>query len=106
MDICLKNITIGKIKGGNNFNVIADEVNLAGTTRAYTEENRNLIKSRMEEIVHGTASTFGANITLNYRDGYPPTIKGTGIMGLIYRDKGGLIVNNGKRKAVRNSLLN
>ena len=67
-------ITIGKIKGGNNFNVIADEVNLAGTTRAYTEENRNLIKSRMEEIVHGTASTFGANITLNYRDGYPPTI--------------------------------
>ena len=29
---------VGKINGGNNFNVIADEVNLEGTTRAYTEK--------------------------------------------------------------------
>ena len=34
--------------------------------------------------------------------GYPATIKGEGIPGLIYRTKENLIVNNGKRKAVRN----
>ncbi|MBD1161165.1 B12-binding domain-containing radical SAM protein [Pelagibacterales bacterium SAG-MED15] len=34
--------------------------------------------------------------------GYPATIKGEGIAGLIYRTKNNLIVNNGKRKAVRN----
>jgi anaerobic magnesium-protoporphyrin IX monomethyl ester cyclase len=34
--------------------------------------------------------------------GYPSTIKGTGIEGLIYRHKNGEIVNNGKRKAVKN----
>ena len=34
--------------------------------------------------------------------GYPATIKGTGIDGIIYRTKENLIVNNGKRKAVRN----
>ncbi len=34
--------------------------------------------------------------------GYPATIKGEGIAGLIYRTKDNLIVNNGKRKAVRN----
>ena len=28
----------------------------------------------MEEIVSGTEKTFGANIDLNYEDGYPPTI--------------------------------
>lgn len=34
--------------------------------------------------------------------GYPATIKGTGIPGVIYRAKNNLIVNNGKRKAVKN----
>ena len=34
--------------------------------------------------------------------GYPATIKGTGIPGIIYRTKNNLIVNNGKRKAVKN----
>ena len=34
--------------------------------------------------------------------GYPSTIKGNGIQGVIYRTKNNLIVNNGKRKAVKN----
>ncbi len=34
--------------------------------------------------------------------GYPSTIKGTGIDGIIYRSENGKIVNNGKRKAVKN----
>jgi anaerobic magnesium-protoporphyrin IX monomethyl ester cyclase len=34
--------------------------------------------------------------------GYPSTIKGIGIPGIIYRTKNNLIVNNGKRKAVKN----
>ncbi len=34
--------------------------------------------------------------------GYPSTIKGSGIPGIIYRSKNNLIVNNGKRKAVKN----
>ena len=33
--------------------------------------------------------------------GYPSTIKGVGIPGMIYRTKDNLIVNNGKRKAVK-----
>ena len=34
--------------------------------------------------------------------GYPSTIKGIGIPGLMYRAKNNLVVNNGKRKAVKN----
>ena len=34
--------------------------------------------------------------------GYPSTIKGNGIPGIIYRSKDNKIVNNGKRKAVKN----
>ena len=67
-------VTIGMINGGHNFNIIADEVTLSGTARAYTEENRNLIKTRMTEIIDGVAKTFRAEISFDYEDGYPPTI--------------------------------
>ena len=67
-------VTIGQINGGYNFNIIADTVILKGTTRAYTEENRQLIKRRMEEIIIGSEKIFGAKIELDYEDGYPPTI--------------------------------
>ena len=67
-------ISIGKINGGHNFNIIADEVSLSGTARAYSEENRNLIKTRMEEIIQGVAKTYNAEIVFDYKDGYPPTI--------------------------------
>ncbi len=70
-------VTIGTISGGHNFNIIADEVTLSGTARAYTEENRNLIKTRMAEIIDGVAKTFGAEISFDYEDGYPPTINHT-----------------------------
>ncbi|NOZ07502.1 MAG: amidohydrolase [FCB group bacterium] len=67
-------VTIGKIQGGSNFNIIADKVVLNGTTRAYTEENRQLIKTRLQEIVDGVAATHKAEIKLKYFEGYPPTV--------------------------------
>ena len=67
-------ITIGQINGGHNFNVIADEIVLKGTARSYTEENRQLIKNRMKEIISGVAKTFSAEIDFTYSEGYPPTV--------------------------------
>ncbi len=67
-------LTVGSIHGGYNFNIIADEVKLSGTTRAYTEANRNMIKTRMKEIIAGVEKAFGVSAELDYQDGYPPTI--------------------------------
>ena len=67
-------VTVGQINGGYNFNIIADKVVLSGTTRAYTEVNRQLVKSRMNDIIAGTERTFNCRIELDYMDGYPPTI--------------------------------
>lgn len=67
-------VSIGMINGGYNFNIIADEVSLKGTARAYTEESRQMICSRMEEIIDGIARSFGAKIEFDYRRGYPPTV--------------------------------
>ncbi len=67
-------LTVGKINGGHNFNVIADHVKLEGTTRAYTEKNREMIKQKMENIILGIEKITGADIKLDYEDGYPPVI--------------------------------
>ena len=67
-------ITVGKINGGHNFNVISEEVSMSGTARSYTEKNQKLIKQRMEEVIDGIAKTYNAEIILDYKDGYPPTI--------------------------------
>ena len=64
-------ITVGKIKGGDNFNIIADEVYIEGTARSYTEVNRSLIKSKMNQIIEGVSNTYGAKINFEYVDGYP-----------------------------------
>ena len=70
-------ITVGKINGGHGFNVIADEVKLRGTVRAMTEENRQMVKTRMQEIIDGIAKASGAKIVMDYQEGYPPTINDT-----------------------------
>ena len=67
-------VTVGMINGGYNFNIIADKVTLKGTTRSYTKENRELIKTKMNEIITGTEKIFNAKIQLKYKDGYPPTV--------------------------------
>jgi len=67
-------VTIGQINGGYNFNIIADTVTMKGTARAYSEENRQLIKTRMAEIIKGTEQIFGCKIDFDYEDGYPPTV--------------------------------
>lgn len=67
-------VTIGTINGGDSHNVIAASVEMRGTVRSFSAENRSLIKSRMAKIVKGTEKTFRAKINLYFDDGYPPTI--------------------------------
>ena len=67
-------VSIGQIQGGHSFNIIADEVTLKGTARAYREEDRQLIKSRLKGVCEGISATYDAAIDLDYQDGYPPTL--------------------------------
>ncbi len=71
-------VTVGQISGGHNFNIIADNVQLRGTARSFTEANRQMIKQRMAETVAGLSQSSGAAIELDYQDGYPPTINEPG----------------------------
>lgn len=67
-------LTIGKIAGGNVFNVIPDEVVLEGTIRAIDQKDREKIVQRIEEISKQVALTFGGDAQMEIVWGAPPVV--------------------------------
>lgn len=67
-------ISIGHFAAINPFNVIADTVELKGTVRTFSEEVREQIKQKLEQVLGGVCATYGASYELEYADGYPPVI--------------------------------
>src|SRR5512139_2222442 len=68
-------LTIGRIQGGNRFNIIADRVTMDGTVRTHDATVRAEIKARMARTVKGVAEAHGTSATLRFLDeGNPPTV--------------------------------
>ncbi|QCT75701.1 M20 metallopeptidase family protein [Macrococcoides canis] len=67
-------VTIGEFKGGDAFNVIADQVTLTGTVRTYKEEIKDVIIQRLNDISVGIEKSFNVKINLEYTHGYPALV--------------------------------
>ena len=67
-------ISFGVIQGGNQFNVIADEVRLLGMIRCLDPEIRRTAPARIEELVRGITVSFGASHSLKITPGAPVTM--------------------------------
>jgi amidohydrolase len=67
-------LTIGKIEGGYRYNVIADQVTLEGTIRTFKTKVKEMVKSRLYTITEGIEKSFGADVHVDYSDGYPATV--------------------------------
>jgi len=52
-------ITVGSIHGGTKHNIISNEVKLQLTVRSYSDQSRDFLLKRIEEISHGVARTAG-----------------------------------------------
>lgn len=77
-------LTIGRIQGGVEGNVIADDVILKGTLRAYEEATRVRVKRRLEEIVKGTAKAFRVKSKVAYESGCPSLLNDENMSILAY----------------------
>lgn len=64
-------LTIGSIQAGDAGNAIPDTACLSGTLRAYDEEVRKRLKTRMTEIAAHTAQAFHADATVSFGSGCP-----------------------------------
>ena len=67
-------VTIGSIHGGNQYNVIPDEVVIEGTIRTLSEEVRQKVARRIGEISQATASAFGGSVDFEMDWGAPPVV--------------------------------
>lgn len=56
-------VTLGVIEGGTQSNIIAKEVKITGTVRTLSNETRELVLKRIEDILAHTTKTFGADYT-------------------------------------------
>lgn len=65
-------VSIGTIRGGNRYNVIADEVILEGTVRTVNPETQEKMPSRIAKIARGVAEGMGGECEIEYIKGYPP----------------------------------
>ncbi len=67
-------VTIGKIEGGNQYNVIPGEVVIEGTIRTLEEDIRQFAAKRIGEIAKATAAVFGGDVDYEMIWGAPPVI--------------------------------
>lgn len=70
-----KVLTIGSIRGGNRFNIVADQVTLEGTIRTLDPAVRRTLKERIARTVAGVAAAHGTTATLRFvGEGNSPTL--------------------------------
>ena len=67
-------VSVTMVHGGSAFNVIPDEVELGGTSRAILPETRQKIEQNIRKIVTSLADAHGCEAEIDWRAGYPPTI--------------------------------
>jgi amidohydrolase len=76
-------VSIGTIKGGYAFNIIADFVEMEGTVRALDTDVQKTLPKRIERIIKGVTSGMRADYEFDYTFHYPVTINDEGMAQLI-----------------------
>lgn len=59
-------ISVGTIKGGQRFNIIANHVEMEGTIRTYSRELRTTLEGSLRDIIENTAKAVGCEAELEY----------------------------------------
>ncbi len=59
-------VTVGKIEGGNRWNVIAGKTSFEGTVRTFSKELLEETPKAMKRIIENTAEVFGAKATMTF----------------------------------------
>ena len=66
-------ISATKINAGTAYNIIPNTAEFAGTIRSLSSESRAFAKARIEEICNGLAASAGAQVDVQFVEGYPVT---------------------------------
>ncbi|MBV9788838.1 MAG: amidohydrolase [Chloroflexi bacterium] len=67
-------LSVTQFHGGEASNVIPATVRLHGTARSYTSSAQEALEAGLRRLADGTAASYGVEIDVQYRRGYPATI--------------------------------
>ncbi len=67
-------VSVTKFHGGDAYNVIPEQVELAGTVRTLKKEVAALTRERMQTICEGIAKASGTAVAFQYNPNYPVTV--------------------------------
>ena len=87
-------LSIGTIRGGCRYNVIADEVVMEGTVRTLSPKVQDMMPERIRQVACGIAESFGATAEVRYVKGYPPLLNDPAVTATI---RGALLEVGGAR---------
>ena len=77
-------VTIGEINAGTAPNIIPEQVDLHGTIRSYSLEQRDFIIRRINEIAKGIAQAMGGDCTVQVYNGCPPCVNNEQMAALVH----------------------
>ena len=79
-------VTIGTIQGGTAANVIASEVRMTGTIRTFSEEVREKVIKRMDELIAGITRSMGGAYSFEINPGsVPATVNDSEMTNLVIK---------------------
>ncbi|WP_045047576.1 amidohydrolase [Rouxiella chamberiensis] len=67
-------VSVTRFTAGNTWNVLPQTVELEGTVRTHNDEIRRTIAPRIQALINGVATGFGATATLDWQAGPPALI--------------------------------
>lgn len=65
-------VSLGTIRAGSATNVIADKAELRGTARAYSEDKRNVLISKLKSITEKASSSYNCKTNFTITSSTPP----------------------------------
>jgi amidohydrolase len=84
-------VSIGRIRGGERDNIIAETVEMEGTIRTKSNRLRRQVPAMMKTVLHSTCSAFGAKGKFKYIEGYPPIITDEDFSNLVWEACGEIL---------------
>jgi amidohydrolase len=73
-------VSVTRIRAGDAYNVIPDQVTFNGTIRTFTQEVHDLVNKRFESIIKGIAETMGCTATITNDAMSLPIINDPGVI--------------------------
>ena len=84
-------VSVCKFHAGSAHNVIPDTVTLGGTIRTFSTDVTERVLERVREVVRGAAATYGVEMKLDVRHGYPVLVNDETCAEVVARVATGII---------------